>query len=334
MVEVGIVAFILRAQDALQLPFGRLLYGDLSPIADGTRFGAAFIAMTLGYALVAALLYLAWLTDRTRAAVAGVPARDRLRLGPLALGPLRRRRRTSWLSELADWVHLSAGVLWVGGLVQLLVVVWPAAPDLRRRAFARFSRLATGARRAAARRRDLPERAAAAAARRPLDAGYGRVLLVKLALVALALGVGRRPPLPRPAAARAAPGGRAARALPRSLAGESAVGDRDPAARRGARRLEAAARMRRALLAAAALPLLLAGCGAQPQQAVGVSRGPTIHYLLCSDERVTELRRARRRAAKVLYKRDFADPSSQPTFRLPFTPRLPSGSAAPTGSLR
>ena len=64
VLEVGIVAFLLRAEDALQLPFGRLLYGDLSPIAGGTRFGTAFIAMTLGFALVAALLYLAWLLER------------------------------------------------------------------------------------------------------------------------------------------------------------------------------------------------------------------------------------------------------------------------------
>src|SRR4030095_1050275 len=38
-IHVGMVAFILRAEDALQLPFGRLLYGDLAPIASGTRFG-------------------------------------------------------------------------------------------------------------------------------------------------------------------------------------------------------------------------------------------------------------------------------------------------------
>src|SRR6266540_5018734 len=53
--NVGIAAFILRAEDALQLPFGRLLYGDLSPIAR-TRFGSAFVAMTLGFALVTAFL--------------------------------------------------------------------------------------------------------------------------------------------------------------------------------------------------------------------------------------------------------------------------------------
>jgi len=61
--NVGIAAFILRAEDALQLPFGRLLYGDLSPIAR-SRFGTAFIVMTLGFALVTAFLFLAWLTDR------------------------------------------------------------------------------------------------------------------------------------------------------------------------------------------------------------------------------------------------------------------------------
>src|SRR5436305_4963806 len=36
--HAGIAAFSLRAEDALQLPFGRFLYGDLSPMAQ-TRFG-------------------------------------------------------------------------------------------------------------------------------------------------------------------------------------------------------------------------------------------------------------------------------------------------------
>jgi hypothetical protein len=47
------------------------------------------------------------------------------------------------------------------------------------------------------------------------------------------------------------------------------------------------------LAALAALALLLAGCGARPQQAVGVSRGPVVHRLLCeggpvATERVAE----------------------------------------------
>ncbi len=54
--ELGILAFCMRCEDVLQLPFGKFLYGDLSPISGGTRFGTAFIAMTLGFAVVAAVL--------------------------------------------------------------------------------------------------------------------------------------------------------------------------------------------------------------------------------------------------------------------------------------
>lgn len=36
--------------------------------------------------------------------------------------------------------------------------------------------------------------------------------------------------------------------------------------------------------------VVLAGCGARPQQAVGVSAGPTVHYLLCGGDRVTSVR--------------------------------------------
>jgi copper transport protein len=222
--EVGIVAFILRAEDALQLPFRRLLYGDLSPIADGTRLGSAFVAMTLGYAAVTALLFLAWLTDRTwllwPAFLLGIALASGLSLS----GHSAADAGHSWLSELADWVHLSAAILWVGGLVQLLLVVWPVAPELRSRSFLRFSRLATG----------LVALLLAAGIylsvlRLPRlgdlwDTGYGRVLLVKLGLVALALawgGVHRF--LVRPALERPDPGRLLAR-LPRSLAAESAVG--------------------------------------------------------------------------------------------------------------
>ena len=137
--ELGVVAFLLRAEDALQLPFGRLLYGDLSPIAGGTRLGTAFVAMTLGFAAVATLLFLAWLTDRTRFLWAafgiGLAFASGLSLSGHSAGG-------SWPAQLADWAHLAAAALWVGGLVQLALVVWPAAPELRRRAFLGFARLA------------------------------------------------------------------------------------------------------------------------------------------------------------------------------------------------
>jgi copper transport protein len=218
-IHVGILAFVLRAEDALQLPFERLLYGDLSPIATGTRFGTAFIAMTLGYALVTALLFLGWLTDRVAflwaALVVGLAFASGLSLS----GHSAVDAGASWKSQLADWVHLSAAMLWIGGLVQLGAVVWPLAPDLRRRAFLGFSRLATvliGALLLAGiylsilrlpRVSDL------------WTTGYGHVLLVKLSLVALALTWGAAHKFL--AAPRVSAGsGR----LRRSLVGESLVG--------------------------------------------------------------------------------------------------------------
>src|SRR3954454_5791183 len=221
--EIGIAAFILRAEDALQLPFGRLLYGDLSSIA-GTRFGTAFVAMTLGYALVAALLFLAWLTDRLfvlwPALAIGLGFASGLSLsGHSAVAP-----GSSWRSELADWAHLSAAALWIGGLVQLAFVVWPMAPELRLFAFLRFSRLA-GALVAIV----LVAGVYLSIVRLPQlsdlwTAGYGRVLLVMLGLVSLALTWGAvHHFVARPAIERGS-GGPILSRLPRSLAGESAVG--------------------------------------------------------------------------------------------------------------
>jgi copper transport protein len=220
--DVGITAFILRAEDALQLPFGRLLYGDLSPIAH-SRFGTAFIAMTLGFALVSALLFLAWLTDRIvllwPAFLLGLGFASGLSFS----GHSAADAGSSWKSELADWAHISAAFLWIGGLIQLALVVWPLMPEARRTAFMAFSRLATvcvgvlllaGVYLSILR---LPQ----------LDdlwtTGYGQVLMVKIGLVSLAFAWGGVHKLVAvPAAAR---GGESAFGrLQRSLIGESMVG--------------------------------------------------------------------------------------------------------------
>jgi copper transport protein len=186
-IQIGCLAFLLRAEDALQLPFNRFLYGDLTPFADGTRFGEAFVVMTLGFAVVTALIFLAWLTDRERwflwpaLALSLVLASGLSLSGHSAFDP-----PTSKWSELADWVHLSSASLWAGGLVMLLAVFF-AAPALRGDAFVRFARvapvliallLAAGIYLSVLRLPALSDL---------WTTGYGHVLIVKLSLVALVL---------------------------------------------------------------------------------------------------------------------------------------------------
>jgi copper transport protein len=186
--EVGVLAFLLRANDALLLPFTAFMYGDLSPVANDTRFGKAFIAMTLGFALVAALLFLSWLTGR-RGLLGGALLLSLGLASGLSLSGHQGDDR-GWLSSFADWVHLSAGALWLGGLLMLGTVVWPTARELRRDAFWRFSQVAgllvatiIGAGVFLSFQR-LP------ALSDLWEAGYGRILLVKLGLVCLALAWG------------------------------------------------------------------------------------------------------------------------------------------------
>jgi copper transport protein len=219
VLEVGIIAFLLRAEDALQLPFVSFIYGDLSSLANGTRFGEAFIAMTLGFALALAFLVLGWLglgrLPLWGAFAVGLGFASGLSLsGHSAADP-----GDSWLSELADWAHLSSAILWVGGLVCLFVVVWPQR-ELRRDAFLRFSRLATvlvavllaaGTYLSILRLPQLHDL---------WTSGYGQILIVKLSLVATALTWGAAHKfLAAPRLRAGADGG----ALRRSLLGESAV---------------------------------------------------------------------------------------------------------------
>jgi len=188
--QLGLLVFLLRADDALQLPFARFLYGDVSPFAEETRFGKAFVVMSLGYTVVAALVFVAWLLERTAFLWAAFLLGLALLSGLSLSGHSAAASGSSAVSELVDWIHVSAACLWLGGVVQLALCVWPASPELRRVAFLRFSQLA------------MVLVAVLVAAglylsvlRLPsIDAlwseDYGRVLLVKLALVGAALSWG------------------------------------------------------------------------------------------------------------------------------------------------
>jgi copper transport protein len=187
VIDVGIVAFVLRASNALQLPIADLPYGDLQPFAEKTRFGIAFLVMTIGFGIVAALLLVGWVFERLELRWPALAVSIALAAGLSLSGHQATEPNSSSLSELADWLHLVAASVWVGGLASLAFFVWPLAPSLRRTAFLGFARLAVllvavmvlaGGYLALVR---LPE---------PSDLWetlYGRLLLMKLAIVALAL---------------------------------------------------------------------------------------------------------------------------------------------------
>jgi copper transport protein len=221
-IHAGIAAFSLRAEDALQLPFGRFLYGDLSPMAK-TRFGEAFVTMTLVFAVVLALVYLSWLVDRVEPLVPAFALAVVFAGGLSVSGHDAVDPGSSWKTEIADWVHLSAASLWIGALATMALLLWTGAPELRRAAFMRFSRLATvlialvlgaGVYLAIVRLPHLSDL---------WSTGYGRVLTVKIGLVCFALLWGAfHHFVVAPALERADTGflGR----IGRSLAGESMVG--------------------------------------------------------------------------------------------------------------
>jgi len=143
-INVGIAAFVLRAANALQLPLGDLLYGDLQPFAEKTRFGQAFLVMTFGFGIVAALLMLSWVFDRIEPKWGALVLSVLLVSGLSLSSHQASEPNSSKVTEVADWLHLVAACVWVGGVVTLAFCVWPAAPSFRRRAFIGFSRIAVG----------------------------------------------------------------------------------------------------------------------------------------------------------------------------------------------
>jgi copper transport protein len=218
--NAGIAGFVIRSANALQVSGVDLLYADLSPFAESTRFGTAFLVTTLGFGVCLTILVVAWALDapllRWPAFLLGLA----LVWGYPLSGHQATEPNSTPLGEIADWVHLVSAMLWVGGVLTLAVVVWPLAPGLRRAAFLRFSRVAVlliglllvaGTVVAIERLPELSDL---------WGTSYGRTLLVKIALVLVALGWGAfhhtfvRPRLER---------GETPPGVGRSLLGESAV---------------------------------------------------------------------------------------------------------------
>jgi copper transport protein len=219
-VNAGIVGFVIRSANALQVSNLDLLYADLSPFAESTRFGIAFLVTTLGFGACLTILAVAWVLDRPALRWPAFVLALALVWGYPLSGHQATEPNATLLGEIADWVHLVAAMLWVGGVLTLAVVVWPLAPALRREAFLRFSRIAVWL-------IGLLVVAGTVVSIERLPAvddlwttSYGRTLLVKIGLVLVALAWGAvHHTLVRPRLER----GEAPAGIGRSLIGESVV---------------------------------------------------------------------------------------------------------------
>jgi copper transport protein len=218
--NTGIAGFVIRSANALQVSGVDLLYADMSPFAESTRFGTAFLVTTFGFGICLTILLLAWVLDLPLLRWPAFLLALALVWGYPLSGHQATEPNATALGEIADWVHLVTATLWVGGVLTLAVVVWPLAPDLRRAAFLRFSRIAVvliglllvaGTVVAIERLPELHDL---------WTTSYGMTLLVKIGLVCVALAWGGfhhtfvRPRLER---------GETPPGVGRSLLGESVV---------------------------------------------------------------------------------------------------------------
>ena len=187
VVDVGIAAFVLRASNALQLPIADLPYGDLQPFAEKTRFGIAFLVMTVGFGVVAALLLVSWIFDRLALRWLALASRSRSSRGSRCRATRRRSRMPRGSRSSRTGCISSPRRSGSAASSTLAFLVWPQAPSLRRRAFLGFARLAVvlvavmvlaGAYLALVRLPELGDL---------WETQYGRFLLLKAGIVALAL---------------------------------------------------------------------------------------------------------------------------------------------------
>ena len=169
---------------------------EIEPIRVGTHLGQAWMLTTFAWLGLLMLLVSAWVSPRRR---------EQLLAGAGVLG-LLIAFGISWASHpashgtlalLADYAHLVAGALWVGGVVAITIMVAKARSlprstrdAIARRSVLRFSQLAlptvvaVGLFGIYLAVRELPSPSAL------FSSGYGVMLLAKTAVVLAALALG------------------------------------------------------------------------------------------------------------------------------------------------
>ncbi|HUO71033.1 MAG TPA: copper resistance protein CopC [Solirubrobacteraceae bacterium] len=146
--HAGLLAFLVGAYPIVGGGLLNVINTQIIPIRVGTHLGQAWTVMTFAWLGVLALLVAAWVTPRRRESL--LAGAGLLSLG-IAFG-------ISWASHpasrgtvalLADYAHLLAGALWVGGVLAIAILAGvvrplsrPTRDALVRACLLRFSRLA------------------------------------------------------------------------------------------------------------------------------------------------------------------------------------------------
>jgi copper transport protein len=204
--HAGLLAFLVGAYPIVGGGVLNFVNTEIEPIRVGTHLGQAWVLMTFAWLGVLALLVAAWVTPRRREpllASSGVAA-----LGiAFGLSWASHPASRGGLALIADYIHLVAAALWVGGLLTLVILAGAtrtlprsSREEIARTCIMRFANVAVPTVGLVALAgvylvlRELPTPSAL------FSSGYGIALLVKSAVVAMALALGgyhRRMVVPR-----------------------------------------------------------------------------------------------------------------------------------------
>jgi copper transport protein len=125
--HAGVLAFLTGAYPITGGGLSGFVNTEIVPIRVGTHLGQAWTVTTFAWLGVLALLIAAWVTPRRREAL----------LASAGLSALGIAFGISWASHpasrgvlalLADYLHLLAAALWVGGLLSLVILAVAARP--------------------------------------------------------------------------------------------------------------------------------------------------------------------------------------------------------------
>jgi copper transport protein len=194
--HAGLLAFLVGAYPIIGGGVLNFVGAQIEPIRLGTHLGQAWTLSTFAWLGVLALLVAAWVTPRRREPLLACAGAGALAIA-FGLSWAGHPASRGALALIADYLHLVAGALWVGGLLAVVLLMRAARslsrPDreaIARSAILRFSRLALPTVAVLALAgvyvavRELP------AASALFSSDYGVTLLIKslVALAAVAVG--------------------------------------------------------------------------------------------------------------------------------------------------